>query len=181
MQKLLVLYTCSPILPKWIYEHGSLYVTSYIYQLNLMLFHSTVCSGVALQLLIIMMMIIIIIIIVVQLCVVSQQWSVIRTWMNKPGNVCVCVCVCHNNDIFSLLQSLKNQFSSPLKSFYLSTEASDLKTSQGVSHQISSGAKSGWPVQAQCQGKPCGMHFANIGPYRLCQFHNKFRVILQIC
>ena len=95
--------------------------------------------------------------------------------------VCVCVCVCHNNDIFSLLQSLKNQFSSPLKSFYLSTEASDLKTSQGVSHQISSGAKSGWPVQAQCQGKPCGMHFANIGPYRLCQFHNKFRVILQIC
>ena len=91
-EKLLVLYTCSPILPKWIYEHGSLYVTSYIYQLNLMLFHSTVCSGVALQLLIIMMMIIIIIIIiVVQLCVVSQQWSVIRTWMNKPGNVCVCV------------------------------------------------------------------------------------------
>ena len=92
-EKLLVLYTCSPILPKWIYEHGSLYVTRYIYQLNLMLFHSTVCSGVALQLLIIMMMIIIIIIIVVQLCVVSQQWSVIRTFMNKPGDVCLCVCV----------------------------------------------------------------------------------------
>ena len=43
--------------------------------------------------------------------------------------MCVCVCVCHNNDIFSLLHSLKYQFSSPLKSFCLSTEASDLKTS----------------------------------------------------
>ena len=64
--------------------------------------------------------------------------------------------------ILSLLHSLKYQFSSPLKSFYLSTEASDFKTSQ-VSHQMSSGTKSGGPVRAQCQGKPCFLHFFHIG------------------